>query len=392
MPIERAIELFAQRFGGAPDSVAIAPGRVNLIGEHTDYNDGFVFPAAIDRSIVVAARVVSSPSRIFSERKGAGPAFHAETAMPSARAGWVDYAAGMAWALRIETATPMPNIEAAIASDLPMGSGVSSSAAMELAFGTVWADLANLEIALPRLAQLGQRCENEYVGVQCGIMDQMASAMGRRGSAMFMDTRSLRIEYSPIPKDLRIVLCDTRKKRALSNSAYNERKEQCAEASKLLGVESLRDATVEALESARGRVPATIWKKARHVVSENARCNQFHRALHAGRIDDLAPLMRASHESLRYDYEVSCFELDAMADAAWGAPGCRGARMTGAGFGGACVALVDAASTGEFCAEVSAKYALSTGLGCELIVCNSADGSRIIGEEIARTHAIPEYL
>ncbi|AIE87778.1 galactokinase [Fimbriimonas ginsengisoli] len=369
--------LFLARFGHEPTLFGIAPGRVNLIGEHTDYNDGFVFPGAIDRGLYIAARVVEGKSHVVSKQMGDGESFDASSVVPGGgMTSWSKYPAGMAWALRSHG--ELPNIEAYIDSDIPIGSGVSSSAAIEMAFGVVWNMFAGLGLTNRELAKLGQVCENQFVGVNSGIMDQMASAMGKEGRAMFLDTRTLDIAYAPVPNGVSVVLCDTKKPRALTDSAYNERRSQCEEASQILGVSKLRDADVADLEGAKPKMSDVVYRRARHVITENERCIQFKEALDAGELEKAGKLMRASHVSLRDDYEVSCRELDEMADAAAAAPGCIGARMTGAGFGGACVALVHDESLEVFRAATLSAYDKATGLGGEAMACCLVDGARIV--------------
>ncbi len=370
--------LFQSRTQSAPEILAVAPGRVNLIGEHTDYNDGFVFPAAIDKEVMVAARVSQGSTTLFSEQTGEGDSFDAATVEPGQVEGWAAYAAGMAWVLREHTGRPMPNLEAVVSSTVPMGSGVSSSAAIEMAFGVTWNRAAKLGIDNKTMAKLAQRCENEFVGVNCGIMDQMASAMGREGHAMFLDTRSLDIQYAPIPADLLIVICDTKKPRALTDSAYNERRSQCEEAAGILGVGSLRDASLEDLSAHRDRMPEIVWRRARHVITEDERSLVFRQALERQDRQKIGELMRASHISLRDDYEVSCAELDAMAESCWSQPECVGARMTGAGFGGACVALVSRDGLDSFTKGATRAYLARTHIEGSLMVCRSVDGARCL--------------
>lgn len=377
MPIETIRDQFSARFGGQPTHVAIAPGRVNLIGEHTDYNDGFVFPAAIDRSLVAAARVTAAEqSSIASAQQGDGVPFSAVAVVPGDVSGWTAYPAGMAWALRGLGARSQ--IEAMVDSDIPMGSGVSSSAAVEMAFGVIWRALDSLEIDAPTLARRGQICENQFVGVSSGIMDQMASACGRAGRAMFLDTRTLEIQYAPIPDSLVIVLCDTKTPRTLAGSAYNERRAQCEAACAILGVSKLRDATIEQVEAVRSSMSDVVFRRAKHVVTENTRCVEFATALEADDLPRVGELMRGSHESLRDDYEVSCRELDAMAESAWSAPGCVGARMTGAGFGGACVALVERESADIFVKSTLTSFESRVGRPGEAMVCSVVDGARLV--------------
>jgi galactokinase len=208
-------------------------------------------------------------------------------------------------------------------------------------------------------------------------MDQMASANGRAGQAMFLDTRTLEIRYAPLPKGVSVVLCDTQKRRALSDGSYNERRSECEKAAEVLGVKKLRDATMEMLEGKKSEMPEVVFRRARHVITENDRCVAFADALDRGDLAEVGRLMRASHESLRDDYEVSCAELDAMAEAAWNAPGCIGARMTGAGFGGACVALVETDKVDEFSESTLAGYRANIPLEGELLACQVVDGAHL---------------
>jgi galactokinase len=378
MSSSRLAEAFANRFGHGPSVVAVAPGRINLIGEHTDYNDGFVFPAAIDMELHVAARRSDGPSHVFSTELGEGASFDVVDLVPGKVVGWAAYGAGMAWVLRQQGFTDLPNVEVVVSSGVPIGSGVSSSAALEMAFGVVWNHIAELALASTELAKLGQRCENQFVGLNCGIMDQMASANGRAGHAMFLDTRSLEIQYAPVPPGVAIMLCDTKKPRALTGSAYNERRSQCEEAARIIGVPALRDASTAALEAGKNRMSDVVYRRARHVVGEDERCLQFKEALEESDLAGIGRLMRESHESLRDDYEVSCGELDVMAEAAWAAPGCIGARMTGAGFGGACVALVEETSVDAFIADTSNAYSCATGINGVFTVCRAVDGARVV--------------
>lgn len=376
MDRESVVARFRERFGRDPELVAVAPGRTNLIGEHTDYNGGFVFPAAINRLVWVAASRALVTTELFSIELGEGGRFHAASVEPPAGANWSKYAAGMSWVLRVKA--PVSDLMAVVASDLPIASGVSSSAAIEMAFGAVWNVIDRLEFTNMDLALLGQRCENQFIGVQSGIMDQMASAMGRGGSAMLLDTRSLEIEYVAIPDHLAIALCDTKMSRELAGSAYNERRSQCEEACRVLGVKQLRDATLASVEVTQSRMGDTVFRRARHVVTENARCLAFVDALQSGREDEMGRLMRESHKSLRDDYEVSSPELDTMAEIAGQAPGCVGARMTGAGFGGACVALVARSRATEFKSAVEAGFESKVGRSGEVLICEAADGAHIL--------------
>jgi len=376
MPLADIRALFNAHYGQDPDLIALAPGRVNLIGEHTDYNDGFVFPAAIDRGLYLAAKVTEGPSQMASRQIAGGESFDAGSVLPGSLQSWSKYPAGMAWALR-ERGLDVTNLLAYVDSDIPVGSGVSSSAAIEMAFGVAWNAFGDLGVPNKELAKLGQRCENAFVGVNSGIMDQMASAMGRDGQAMFLDTRSLEILYAPVPDGLSVVLCDTKKPRALTDSAYNERRSQCEEASGILGVSKLRDASIDELEAARSKMTDVVYRRAKHVITENDRCLRFKDALDAGNLEEAGRLVRASHESLRDDYEVSCPELDVMADAAGAAPGCVGARMMGAGFGGACIALVWTEQVEAFREATLRDYDRVTKLGGEAMACSIVEGAHV---------------
>ncbi len=366
-----------QRFNSEPEVLAIAPGRVNLIGEHTDYNDGFVFPAAIDRVMLVAASRSEDQTRLYSLQAQEGEPFDAATVEPGELVGWAKYPAAVAWALRQHDFVPT-NLKVLVSSTIPMGSGVSSSAALELAFLVVHRHFGELEADGVKLALLGKYAENRFVGVNSGIMDQLASAMGKKDLAMFIDTRSLDLEYAPIPEGLSIVLCDTKKERSLTTSAYNERRAQCEKAAEELGVKALRDATLEMLNAARGRMDEVVFRRAKHIVTEDARSQEFKRALEKSDLARIGAIMKAGHESLRDDFEVSCRELDIMAEAAWAAPGCVGARMTGGGFGGACVALVQSDQVTQFTEAVLNQYDQKSGLCGEAMACNAADGARIL--------------
>lgn len=373
-----AVRHFQNRFGGPPEVLAVAPGRINLIGEHTDYNDGFVFPVAIDRVIAVAARRTPGHCELISEQLGIGETFDANKVEIGATGGWAKHPAGVAWALRDMVFEEIPNIQALVHSDLPVASGVSSSAALEVAFGRIWNELEDMGLEPIELAKLAQTAENRFVGVNCGLMDPAASALGKEGHAMFFDTRSLEISYAKFPEHLKIVLCDTGTPRALAESGYNERRFQCEVAAKAMGVMSLREATVELLQEHHESMDGLAYLRAKHVITENGRCQGFVGALESGNDLRIGTLMRASHESLRDDYEVSTPELDAMAESCWHAPGCVGARMTGAGFGGACVALVSQASLSEFLTFVRRQYKERTGLDGQFDVCRASEGARIL--------------
>ncbi len=373
----RAARLFAERFGRAPEGVAYAPGRVNLIGEHTDYNEGFVLPTAIDRGIAVAFSRSEGPSVFVSSRYGEAEPFFARKPEHGIVRGWARYAAGMAWALQQEFEAPIADVWALTDADLPAGSGLSSSAALEVAVGLALCRASELEIAAKKLALLAQRAESEYVGVRCGVMDMFAIALSQKGSALFLDTRSLEFEHVPLPQGVSIAILDTGVRRELAGSAYNQRREECAQAAVAIGVESLRDADEEML-GASPLLSDLLLRRARHVIRENRRCKDFAAALRAHSTEPLGRLLRESHASLRDDFEVSSPELDAMVECAVGASGCLGARMTGAGFGGSCLALVESERAGGFLEEVRAAYFQRTGIEGEIWVCQSGTSATVI--------------
>lgn len=372
---ERAALLFAERFGRAPEGVAYAPGRVNLIGEHTDYNEGFVLPTAIDRGIAVAFRRSEGPSVFVSSRYGEAEPFCVREPKRIVR-GWARYAAGMAWVLQQEFEAPIADVWAFTDADLPAGSGLSSSAALEVAVGLALCRASQLEIAPKKLALLAQRAESEYVGVRCGVMDMFAIALSQKGSALILDTRSLEFEHVPLPQGVSIAILDTGVRRELAGSAYNQRREECAQAAVAIGVESLRDADEEMLDSSPPLSDLSL-RRARHVIRENRRCKDFAAALRAHSTEPLGRLLRESHASLRDNFEVSSPELDAMVECAVGASGCLGARMTGAGFGGSCLALVESERAGGFLEEVRAAYFQRTGIEGEIWVCQSGTSATV---------------
>jgi len=340
---------FRERTGRDPEGVWAAPGRVNLIGEHTDYNDGFVLPAAIDRLVLVAAgRRDGGRLRLWSLQ--AEPPADLELAGigPGTVGGWAAYPAGVAWALG-QAGVELGGADLVVDGDVPAGSGLSSSAALECATATALADLGGADLDRADLAGLARRAENEVVGVPSGVMDQMVSMLGRAGHALFLDTRSLGAEQVPLPLEaagLCLVVIDTRAGHRLVDGAYADRRAACQAAAAVLGVPALRDATPALLERYATALGDPGLRRARHVVTENARVLAAVELLRAGDLDRLGPLLAASHASLRDDYEVSSPELDTAVEAAVAA-GAVGARMTGAGFGGSAIALVETALAGR---------------------------------------------
>jgi len=355
--------------------LAKAPGRVNLIGEHTDYHDGLCFPAAIDAYVQVWARE-APVTRIWSELMGEEVSFDANAPERGALPGWARYPAGVAWAIGEATGKRLPNIEAVVTADLPAGSGLSASAAIEMAFATLWRLMAGLSIADAELARLGQRAENSFVGMNCGIMDQTASLFGRQDHALFLDTHDPSNPVPiPLPEGISIVILDTMVKHELASSEYNLRRCESEDAATKLGVSALRWCTMAHLKANSHLLSALEYRRARHVITECNRVQLFRNSLEVGDTRGLGEIMKAGHISLRDDYEVSCPESDAMAEAAWSSPGCLGARMMGGGFGGACIGLVSSDAVGEFMAATGEKYEAATGIEPVMRVCRAVDGA-----------------
>jgi galactokinase len=412
---DRAVEAFRERFGRDPAIVARAPGRVNLLGGHVDYNEGWVLPAAIDRCVHVAAARAEAggaprgsdgsggphgpgaaggarrraPTRILALDFGAEAEFSvaelaraaAGSGVGRAAGGWEDYPAGVAWAL-CGAGHDLPEIEAAFTSDVPIGAGMSSSAAVEVAFLLVWEALAGLALDGRERARLARRAENEWVGVASGIMDQYASLHGKRAHLVFLDCRALEHELVPAPAGAAILLADSGVRRTLAGSDYNDRPRECREALAALraylpGIRALRDVTPEDLERHGDRLPAVLQRRAKHVVEECARVREGVAALRSGDCERFGGCIRRSHESSRDLYEVSIPELDALAEAAWAARGCHGARLVGAGSGGCVAAFVnreDAQSVGE---EISRAFERRFGRRPPVFPCEISDGASV---------------
>lgn len=357
----RVTQSFTARFQRPPQLVVRAPGRVNLIGEHTDYNDGFVLPVAVDRAAWLAVGVTEGPlTAVRALDIKNDEAIFSTMEPPASVGGWADYPKGVLWAFLDRGLQPSP-INAVLASNVPVGAGMSSSAAVELAFAFAWATLGEFDITLPDLALLCQKAENQYVGVNCGIMDQMISACGKAGHAMMLDSRSLERRHFPLPDGVAIVVSDSMVRRSLASSEYNVRRAQCEQAvghlqAHLPEIKALRDVSLRQLEQFGRDLPEVVYRRARHVVTENARVLDFARALYAGDIGAAGALMIEGHRSLRDDYEVSSPELDALVEAAVEVSGCYGARLTGAGFGGCTIALVAEDAVPEFKAHIAASY------------------------------------
>jgi galactokinase len=355
-----------------------APGRVNLIGEHTDYNDGFVLPAAIGLSTWVTSaprddRIVSVFAESFSEQME----FDLDEQSPHPRGHWSDYVRGVAVTLE-RAGHRLRGAELRIRSEVPIGSGLSSSAALEVASGYALLMNSGLTVDLKELAKDCQRAENEFVGVRCGIMDQFISCHGQTGKALLLDCRSLEYKLLPLP-DALIAVCNTKVEHSLATGQYNARRMECEAAVRHFAksrpnVLALRDVTESDLELYGGDLSEVIFRRSRHVITENARVIEAGTALEQGDLLAFGQLMNSSHRSLRDDYEVSCNELDLMVELAQAVPGVYGARMTGGGFGGSTVNLIASENVDEFKETVVRGYETATGLTPEIYICSAAEG------------------
>jgi galactokinase len=367
---------FGEQFGAEPAVVVRAPGRVNLIGEHTDYNDGFVLPMAIERAVWIALRpCAANRVRVYALDLQEWAEFDLN-ALHRER-GWAEYLKGVAWALQ-EADYALCGWEGVLAGDVPRGAGLSSSAAVEMATARAFQAVSGFAWEPATMARLGQRAENAWVGVRCGIMDQMIAAAGRRGHALLIDCRSLETRSVPLPEGVVVVILDTATRRGLVDSAYNERRHQCEVAARHFGVPALRDVSEADLADRGHELDEVTRRRARHVITENGRTLAAAAAMQAGDAFTLGRLMDASHASLRDDFEVSSPALDTMVTLARRHPACLGARMTGAGFGGCAVALVEAAQADAFAARVAADYRAATGLEPTITITQAADGAAIV--------------
>lgn len=354
-----------------------SPGRVNLIGEHTDYNDGFVLPMAIDRWVWLAVRPrTDGRVNLHSANLEAEAAFALH--QPGIRgAEWVDYARGVSWALE-EDSCRLEGFDGLVWGDVPVGAGLSSSAAFTMAVARAFAAVSDLAWDPLRMARAGQRAENDWIGVSCGIMDPLISAGARTGHATLIDCRTLDLEPVPVFDEMAVVVLDTSTRRELAHSEYNERRAQCAAAAAACGALALRDVTDADLGRSGPGMNHVAFRRARHVVTENVRVLQARDALLAQDAGRLGRLMDESHESLRSDFEVSTVALDAMVASARRAPGCHGARLTGAGFGGCVVASVARDRLDSFLERVLDGFTRVTGLLPVAYRCEAVGGAEVL--------------
>jgi galactokinase len=362
---------------------------VNLIGEHTDYNDGFVLPAAIGFCCWVAAarrsdRKLVIHSEDFKETVEAG----LDSLSPPSKKHWANYPMGVAWALE-QAGRRLSGANLFIAGEVPFGAGLSSSAAVEVAVGFALLNQSGHEVDRTELAKLCQRAENEFVGAHCGIMDQFVSCHGRAGHALLLDCRSLEFELVKLSAEVQLVICNTMVKHEIGSGEYNTRRAECEEGvrklqSVLPGIRALRDVTLAQLEENRGLLEQKVFSRCSHVITENERVMKAVEAFKKGDLDALEPLMRDSHRSLRDDYEVSCKELDLITEIAVAQRGVIGARMTGGGFGGCTINLVEASAVDEFKHQVSAQYFEKTGKRPEIYVSSASEGAQQMDADAVR--------
>jgi len=375
-----AVQAFKTQFGSSPTHVATAPGRVNLIGEHTDYNDGFVLPVAINRQTVIGASLRDdSMLCIFSKNNESFVQASLATLTATKEHSWSNYSKGVAFELQRKGYT-IRGANLVINSDVPVASGLSSSAALEMA--TAYALLILNKISLPpqEIINICHRAEFDFVGVHCGVMDQFISCLGRRGHALFLDCQRLAYDHIPIPEGAAFVVCDTGVGRELAASEYNIRRQQCAEGvrelkSVLPSIQTLRDVSLEDFEQHKGRLGDLIRRRSRHVISENHRVLQSVTALRKNDLSEFGKLMYQSHLSLKNDYEVSCPELDCVVDICAEEEGVYGARMTGAGFGGCAICLVNREFAGAVVRRLLIEYRQKTGRTPQVYLCTAEDGA-----------------
>src|SRR5229473_6933095 len=371
---------FEDSFGSKP-RIFCAPGRVNLLGEHTDYNDGFVMPCAIGFSTRVAIssrqdRKLVIRSEDFSEQFE----FDLDSLPSRGKGVWSDYVLGVAVMLRQIGHTTPGGASLLVRGEVPIGAGLSSSAAIEVASALALMSLNGAVLPLPEVAKLCQRAENVFIGARVGIMDQFVSCLGKAGHALLLDCRSLEFKLIPIPENVRLVICNTMVKHDHASGAYNRRREECDEGVRILTrwyseTRALRDISLPQLEQHTAEIPATVYKRCLHVVTENQRVLEGAKYLAEGDVCRFGSLMRESHGSLRDLFEVSCRELDIMVEIAESLDGYCGGRMTGGGFGGCTVNLVKTADASRFAPQISERYQAATGIKPDIYVCSAANGA-----------------
>ncbi|MEH0688479.1 galactokinase [Vibrio cholerae] len=382
--IQNVKSSFEKVLGYAPSHIIQAPGRVNLIGEHTDYNDGFVLPCAINyQTVVAAAKRDDNLVRVVSVDYGnAVDEFDITQAITfEQNKMWANYIRGVVKCLLARGYT-FNGADISVSGNVPQGAGLSSSAALEVVIGQTFKELYKLDISQAEIALNGQQAENEFVGCNCGIMDQMISAEGRENHAMLLDCRTLETQSVSMPAEMSVVIINSNKKRGLVDSEYNTRREQCEEAARIFGVPALRDVTIEEFNAKASELDAVVAKRARHVITENDRTLEAAQALRNNDIKRMGELMAKSHASMRDDFEITVKEIDVLVEMVKKVIGDQGGvRMTGGGFGGCIVALVPPALVGDVRAVVEAQYEEQTGLKASIYVCQAKQGAGLVTAE-----------
>lgn len=376
---------FHSIFKSPPDFIVRAPGRVNLIGEHTDYNEGFVLPMAIDRAVWIALRPRADRRVLVHSLDLNLSADFGLDSLARGKNRWEEYIKGVAHELQLAH-YHLTGWEGVLAGDVPRGGGLSSSAALEVATARAFASVSGFEWDVLRIARIGQRAENNWLEIQTGIMDQAVSGGAKAGHAFFLDCRSLEYQHIPLPKEIAVAIMDTSTRRGLVDSAYNARRSQCERAAKFFGVKALRDVGVEQIQAEKSKtknvkgasLDDVAWRRARHVVTENARVLKAVDALRSNDVVTLGRLFNESHASLRDDFEVTNDALNWIVEAAQERAECLGARMTGAGFGGCAVALVWKDSAETFAQAVGAEYRARSGKEAAIFVSEAGEGASVV--------------
>jgi galactokinase len=357
-----------------------APGRVNLIGEHTDYSGGFVMPAAIDFRTVATIRPRNDGQiSLYSENMGGRASYPADPLPTTARKHWSDYPMGVAWSLQQE-GVRVGGFDLSLAGDVPLGAGLSSSASIEVATALALLELTGTAMPVATIALACQRAENAFVGARSGIMDQFIACAGQQDHALLLDCRSLEYRLLPIPANIRLIICNSMVKHEHAGGQYNARREEVEEGTRILhgrwpSIVALRDATETQLLEARPLMPENVFRRCRHIITENKRVEQAAAALQRGDLPAFGALMAAAHRSFRDDFEASCSELDTLVEIASGISGCYGARMTGGGFGGCTINLVEESMAEQFRETVHARYRAITGIDADIYLCRASAGA-----------------
>jgi len=375
------VQGYRDAFACEPEIIVRAPGRINLMGEHTDYSGGWVLPCAIDLELFLAAGRSSGESEFRSDHLGPGEKFFAGEPEPRV-SGWAAYPAGVAWALGKSAQFPVSNIRAYVLSEIPIGAGVSSSAALEVASAFAWNSLCGLGLGNAELASLCTIAENEYVGVRCGVMDQLAVATCEERHALLIQTETLVLRNILIPPEFTVILCYTGFRHDLLESGYNDRRREVDVLLAELARKSFRNLLPEDLLAWKPKLDEVAYRRLRHIVMENQRCKEFAEALLALDRPALTKLAQDSHESLRDDFNVSCPAIETMFSVCSSAPGCIAVRMTGGGFGGSCVAIVDSRKTDEFKRFTDSEYRARAPHKPLVRTCQVVGGVSIAGPDL----------